>query len=301
MLWLIIGCCALAVLAGGLMIKIFLMQKAAEEIGKGFADRLNEDTNTLISISSRDRAMRSLANDINGQLRKLRAARHRFMQGDLELKNAITNISHDIRTPLAAICAYLDLIDTCEKNDAVAEYVNIIRNRAETLGQLTEELFRYSMVIAPSQEPAVEEVVVNTLLEESIAGFYAALQEKKITPNVHITEKKIVRKLNREFLCRIFSNLISNAIKYSDGDLDIQLTSQGEVIFSNTASQLNQVQVGRLFDRFYTVETSGKSTGLGLSIARTLAEQMNGSITAKYEKGRLVIRLDVGVSEKHEH
>lgn len=294
MLWLIMCCCALALLSVGLLIKIFLMRKAAGEIEKEFIDKLKEDTNTLISISSRDKAMMSLADNINAQLRELRAARHRFMLGDLELKNAITNISHDIRTPLAAICAYLDLLDTCEKNDVAAEYINIIRNRAEMLRQLTEELFRYSMVITPVCETVVgvvEDVVVNTLLEESIAGFYAVLREKKITPNVRMTEKKIVRKLNRESLSRIFSNLISNAVKYSDGDLDIELTDEGEMIFANAASKLNEVQVGRLFDRFYTVETYGKSTGLGLAIARTLVEQMNGSITAEYEKGRLLIRM----------
>lgn len=290
MLWLIMCCCALAILSVGLLIKIFLMRKAAGEIEKEFVEKLKEDTNTLISISSRDKAMMSLADNINDQLRELRAARHRFMLGDLELKNAITNISHDIRTPLAAICAYLDLLDTCEKNTA-AEYINIIKNRAEMLQQLTEELFRYSMVIAPIRESVVENVVVNTMLEESIAGFYAVLQEKKIIPNIRITEKKIVRKLNKESLSRIFSNLMSNAVKYSDGDLDIELTAQGEIIFANTASKLNEVQVGRLFDRFYTVETFGKSTGLGLAIARTLVEQMNGSITAKYENGRLLIRI----------
>ncbi len=289
MLWLIMCCCALAILSVALLVKIFLMRKSAGEIEKEFADKLKEETNTLISISSRDKAMMSLADNMNGCLRELRVIKHRFMLGDLELKNAITNISHDIRTPLAAICAYLDLLDTCEKNDVAAEYINIIRNRAEMLRQLTEELFRYSMAIAPVCETVVEDTVVNTLLEESIAGFYAVLLEKKITPNVRMTENKIVRKVNRESLSRIFSNLISNAVKYSDGDLDIVLTDQGEMIFANTASKLNEVQVGRLFDRFYTVETSGKSTGLGLAIARTLVEQMNGSITAKYEKGRLII------------
>lgn len=291
MLWFMVCCAALAVLSMALVVKIVLMRKSAGEIEQEFADKIKEESNTLISISSRDKAMCSLAAGINGQLRELRAMRHRFMLGDLELKNAITNISHDIRTPLAAVCAYLDLLDTCEMEDAAAEYVCIIRNRAEMLRQLTEELFRYSMVIAPFKENIEENVVVNSVLEESIAGFYAVLQEKKITPEVHITERKIIRKLSRQSLSRILSNLISNAVKYSDGDLDITLTDQGEIIFANTASKLNEVQVGRLFDRFYTVETSGKSTGLGLAIARTLVEQMNGSITAAFHKGRLIIRV----------
>ncbi len=92
-------------------------------------------------------------------------------------------------------------------------------------------------------------------------------------------------------MTRVFSNLLNNAIKYSDGDLDITLYETGEIIFTNTASGLNEVQVGKLFDRFYTVEAARKSTGLGLAIARTLIEQMNGTISAVYENNRLSIRI----------
>ena len=106
-----------------------------------------------------------------------------------------------------------------------------------------------------------------------------------------MTEKRIVRTLNRASLSRVFSNLLSNAIKYSDGDLRIVMNDAGEIIFSNSAASLSEVQVERLFDRFYTVENARKSTGLGLSIARTLVEQMGGSISAEYTGGRLSIRV----------
>ncbi len=82
-----------------LSLKIAVMRKAALEIEEGFRSRTEEDTNTLIDISCRDRAMRSLADSINSQLRLLRQERRRFQQGDLELKEAVTNISHDLRTP----------------------------------------------------------------------------------------------------------------------------------------------------------------------------------------------------------
>jgi hypothetical protein len=80
-------------------------------------------------------------------------------------------------------------------------------------------------------------------------------------------------------------------MKYSDGDLDITLSETGEITFSNMASSLSEVQVGKLFDRFYTVEVARKSTGLGLAIARTLVEQMNGTIYATYENDRLSIHI----------
>lgn len=85
----------------------------------------------------------------------------------------------------------------------------------------------------------------------------------------------------------MFSNLLSNALKYCEGDLEITLTDEGKVIFSNRAPDLNEVEVERLFDRFYTVENARKGTGLGLSISRILTEQMGGTISAEYVEGRL--------------
>ncbi len=286
-LWAFVGMMAVIIIA--LLLKIHILQRAAKEIETAFADRLITDTNTLIDISTGDKYMRSLANAVNIQLRKLRAERHRFRQGDTELKNAVTNISHDLRTPLTAICGYLDLLEQEDKSEAVKRYLEIIRNRTEILAQLTEELFRYS-VIASSEENAVKEpVAIGSILEESIAAFYTALNERGIVPKIQMPQDKVIRTLDRSALARVFSNLLNNAIKYSDGDLDITLSEAGEITFTNTASGLNEVQIGKLFDRFYTVEAARKSTGLGLAIARTLIEQMNGTISAKYENSRFSI------------
>lgn len=291
--WLLVVISILLILIFILLIKLFLVQKTAREIEAQFAERLMTETNTLIDISYQDKNMRRLAERLNSELRKLRKERHRFQQGDLELKSAVTNISHDLRTPLTAIRGYLDLLDNVEKSEVAERYIEVIKNRTEVLKQLTEELFRYSIITSPEHDNSVELVVVNGVLEESILGFYAALQERKITPNISMTENKVIRKVNRAALSRIFSNLINNAIKYSDGDLNITLTDTGKITFSNTASDLSEVDVKRLFDRFYTVENARKSTGLGLSISRVLIEQMNGTISAQYENGKLNICIQL--------
>ena len=287
-LWLVIVnlICIVDLLSG----KIFFMHRAAKEMVRELSAILNEDTNVLISISCRDRHMRRLASSLNGELKKLRADRHRFQQGDTELKNAVTNISHDLRTPLTAISGYLELLDGEEKSETVTHYTDIIRNRTEMLKKLTEELFRYSVITSEEYDDE-EAVSVNMVLEESILGYYAALRESDITPVVHMPQQKVIRTVNRAALARIFSNLINNAMKYSDGDLDIRLTEKGEIIFSNAAAGLDEVQVNRLFDRFYTVETGRRSTGLGLSIAKLLTERMGGRISAEYRNSRLYITV----------
>lgn len=274
-----------------LSFKLYLMRKSSDEIINGFIERLEGDTNTLIDISSGDKHMRRLANGINNQLRLLRKERRRYQQGDLKLKEAVTNISHDLRTPLTAISGYLDLLEREDKSENAERYLSYIRNRTDAMGRLTEELFRYSVIISTSEEMSLESVCLNRALEESIAAFYGALTEKNITPDIKITETQILRRLNREALSRIFGNILNNAAKYSDGDLEITMTDSGEITFINTAKALDEVQVGKLFDRFFSVEAARNSTGLGLAIAKTLVEQMNGRIEANYANNKLSISV----------
>lgn len=288
LLLIVIGILLLIVLA--LLAKVYFLRRAAQEIQDALRDRLATDTNTLIDLSTRDPYMRRLAADINHQLRLLREERHRYQQGDLELKEAVTNISHDLRTPLTAISGYLDLLEREEKNENVQRYLCQIRNRTEALKQLTEELFRYSIVTS-SQKLELESVDLVRALEESLLSFYGAMEEKGIQPEIELPEGPVFRKLDAGAVGRIFSNIISNALKYSDGDLSVVMDGGGVITFANTARDLNAVTVGRLFDRFYTVETSRNSTGLGLSIAKLLVERMGGYIEASYCDNKLQIKI----------
>lgn len=287
--WFIIAV-LLAVIAA-LGVKIYLLKKSISEIEILFAECLSADTNMLVTVSSRDKNIRSLAGKINVQLKELRRQRHRFQQGDTELKNAVTNISHDLRTPLTAICGYLDLLEKAEKSAEAERYLKIIGERCEVLKNLTDELFRYSVIMS-AKEDTPEEIVLNSLLEESLAGFYAVLIGSEITPEIVMPDKPVIRMAGRESLMRVFSNILSNAVKYSDGDLRVELTEQGRIVFENSAQNLDEIKVGRLFDRFYTVESASNSTGLGLAIAKTLVEQMHGEISAEYADGRLRIIID---------
>ena len=272
-----------------LYLKIYLLKKSAREIRIQLHEKLSTDTNTLIDISSADKDMRDLASDLNEQLKLLRAEYIRCKQGDTELKNAVTNISHDLRTPLTAISSYLDLLETNPEKSA--QYLQIIRERTDALRQLTEELFCYSVIASPEYDTTTEPVSLNSILEESILSYYASLQENDITPIIDITETKIIRNINKNALSRVFSNLLNNAVKYSDGDLHIKMSNDGVISFSNSAHGLNKVDIERLFDRFYTIETAHKSTGLGLSIAKILVKQMNGHIMAEYKNNKLTIRI----------
>ena len=273
-----------------LAVRLYLMRRSCREIISKLDMIMSEDTNNVLSVSSGDKQMKKLAAELNRRLRKIRKDQLRYISGDRELKDAITNISHDIRTPLTAIMGYLEIMKDMPKSEKLEQYLAIIRGRAEAMRQLTEELFSYSVVLS-GKSGEVRETLVNRSLEDSIMSYYGAMTEKGITTKTDITENRIVRTLDPNSLSRVFSNLLSNALKYSGGDLMISLKEPCVITFSNTADGLTQTQVEKLFDRFYTVENANKSTGLGLSIARTLVEQMGGSITASLENNILTITM----------
>lgn len=280
----------LAALCIFLVIKIHLMRKSTREIIEKLDMIIDGDTNNIISVSSSDKQIKQLAKELNKRLKQLRKQQLKYQSGDRELKDAITNVSHDIRTPLTAIMGYLEIMKDIPKSEKLSQYLAIIQGRAEAMKTLTEELFRYSVVLS-GENVSVQQTVINKLLEDSIMGAFGALTEKGITPKVDITETKIVRTLDPNALSRVFSNLLSNALKYSSGELEITLREPCVITFSNQADELTQTQVEKLFDRFYTVESAHKSTGLGLSIARTLVEQMGGTITASLDKTILTITI----------
>ena len=290
MAYILCALCVLLALAVFLLVwKLILLRRSADALREGVQERLEEDTNTLLSIPSRDKAMCRLAAGLNVQLRQLRQERRRYQNGDRELKDAVTNVSHDLRTPLTAICGYLDLLEGEEKSEAAARYLELIRGRTDHLRELTEEFFRTSAVLAGWEAGDLEEVSLNRAVEEALAAWYGAFSAKGVVPEVELPEESVIRRLNREALGRILSNILSNAVKYSPGDLRVTLTEDGTMAFSNAAPGLTPVLAQRLFDRYFTVETGREAVGLGLSIARQLAGQMGGTAGAQYQDGVLTV------------
>ena len=287
--WVVLIVIALAFCVVGSLLYLLSLCASLKEVARELNDKLKTDTNTLISISSGDRAMRTLASEINCQLQALRKERLKLQHGDMELKNAVTNISHDLRTPLTAICGYLDLLMQEPQSEKSERYLAVIRERTDSMRGLTEELFRYSVIAGSTEELHFEPVCLNDILEQSLAGFYGTLSERGIVPDIALSEQPIERTLDRHALRRIFDNILSNAVKYSDGDLSVRLSPDGTVWFENYAKDLDAMQTAHLFERFYTVNTARSGTGLGLSIAKLLTEKMGGNVAAEYNIGKLSI------------
>lgn len=288
MVWVLAA--GLALVALGLGLKVALLRHGMKALGRDLVERRGQDTNTLLSLPCRDRELRRLASALNQELRALRQERLRYQQGDKELKEAVVNISHDLRTPLTAISGYLQLLQGQDLPPDTRRYLEQIGGRAQAMKRLTEELFRYSVVVS-EETLAREPVDLRRAVEEALLSFYGALEGRGIEPQVRLPETPVIRQLDPAAVNRVLGNILTNALKYSAGDLEVTLEESRRLTFSNAAPGLDPVAAGRLFDRFYTVEAARNSTGLGLSIAKELTQRMGGSIGAELHGGTLTVWL----------
>ena len=287
------GWAAAAVLAAVVLVlgvKVWLLRRGAKALRLDLSQKLREDTNTLLSLPCRDRELRRLAASLNEELRLLRKERLRYQQGDRELKEAVVNVSHDLRTPLTALSGYVELLKGEALSPAGQRYLSQIEDRAQAMQAMTEELFRYSLA-AEETALTLEPVDLRAAVEEALLSFYGAFQQKGVVPQLSLPQGPVTRQLDKAALSRVLGNILTNALKYSPGELAVALSPAGVLTFSNPAPGLDPVSAGRLFHRFYTVESSAQSTGLGLSIARELTQRLGGTISAQWESGRLQVEL----------
>ena len=229
MVWVLAA--GLALVALGLGIKVALLRHGIKALRQDLVERRGQDTNTLLSLPCRDRELRKLASALNQELRALRQERLRYQQGDKELKEAVVNISHDLRTPLTAISGYLQLLQGQDLPPDTRRYLEQIDGRAQAMKRLTEELFRYSVVVS-EETLAREPVDLRRAVEEALLSFYGALEGRGIEPQVRLPEEKVERLLDPAALSRVLGNILTNALKYSAGDLEVTLEERGRLTFS---------------------------------------------------------------------
>lgn len=285
-LFLIVGCILIVAI-----IKIILMKNEINNIGLSLKSIIKTDTNNLITVNTNDKDLKKLVIILNKSLKEIRRLELEYKNGNSELKNSITNISHDLRTPLTAIRGYLDLMENDNLNEKQINYLKIIDSKVKDLTELTEQLFAFSKTLDMQEEIKKEKIVINDVLENAIVSFYSLFKEHDITPKIEICDEKVIRLLNENMLKRIFENIISNAIKYGKNDFGVRMYNDGTIEFSNKTDKLDLTSLEKIFDRYYTVKNARKSNGIGLSIAKQLVELSGGSISAKYKKNTLVIKI----------
>ncbi|SDL03239.1 hypothetical protein SAMN05216497_10562 [Clostridium cochlearium] len=253
------------------------------------------NTNSKVLLSSSNKQIKNLTLEINKTLEeKLKTdAKHKKM--DLEIRQAIANISHDLRTPLTSIIGYIQLLeDNSLSENEKNQYINIIKKRAKSLQVLISSFYDLSRLEEKEYKFELQSVNLHDIMCDLIALSYNDFLSKKIEPNIDIDEQISLIIADENAVRRILSNLIQNMIKYSNKFIFISLKNNKNHIvmtFTNDAPNLSEDDVSHLFQRFFTADRtrSGKSTGLGLAITKELVEQMGYEIFAELSKDKLSI------------
>ena len=275
---------------------IFLLKREIKSITRELNDYNKDISHKKISVCLFDKDIENLAVSINKNidLNIDAQAKQRGIEDDI--KKSIANISHDLRTPLTSVIGYIQMI---RKNDLTKDeqdrYLDIALNRSKSLHRLLNDFFELSVIESPEYKLKNELVDISNVLCQVLTSFYEDFTSKGIVPEINMPDKNITAMANEKAIRRVIENLIVNMIKYSDGKANIKLEANGDDVVlctSNSALNVREEDVNSIFDRFYNGDisrTNSNSTGLGLTIAKSLMEKMGGKIHAELKQGKLYI------------
>lgn len=291
---------AVIILLTAAVVLLFLLMLQRREI-RDISSQLREvkglDTNELIHTLSGDKSCLELIEEINSLLRETRGNRIDYARKNHELEQMMTNISHDLRTPLTSAMGYIHMIRTLDLPQAEKEReIEIVEKRLLRLEELLNSFFEFSRIISGEEKPELEEMNLVAALEEAVAHYYDDYSERgrEILLCCDVPKYKILS--NRSMLMRIFDNLIGNALKHGEGNLTVTLESldSARIRFENRVTDPD-LDVDHVFDEFYTTDISRTkgNTGLGLAIAKQFTHMLGGEISAEHVGGLFSVMIDL--------
>ncbi|WP_311135681.1 HAMP domain-containing sensor histidine kinase [Acetobacterium tundrae] len=286
-------------LVGLLAVYIGILQYQLHSMNSQLDKRLREKTRQPLSLELINPELNCLAANMNKSLKAEETLRLSGIREEKQFKEMIANISHDLRTPLTAIKGYQQLMEKEELTEDQQAKLHIAQKHADELGNLIQHFFEYSYLLNAESEPTIEGFNLTNLVAECLAESVAVFEENNLS--VCFKEGPSVFAFgDQEMTTRIVKNLIRNCIAHSLGNVRVEILAEEHAVisFKNPVMNPQEIDVKRLFDRFYTADKArGKTTGLGLSIVKSLVEKMNGHTKANLQEYELEIRVELPLWE----
>ena len=258
--------------------------------------QIKQQRKIRVSLSNRD--IEELAYAINQKDNLHKKLQVQIKQEEEQLKQSISNISHDLRTPLTSIQGYLTLLQECEDKQEQGQCIKIIKAKTDYLTDLVQEFYDLSVIENEQVDVECERVDINRIVTDCLIEKYYEFGE--IQPTIQ-TENTPVWIYGNNLICkRIIENLIVNALRYSDNYIEVSINQKGVFTIKNSTKSLDDIDVNLLFNKFYTVDKSRTkgSSGLGLYIVKELLKKIDGKIeNVSYEKNILSMLPDSETSK----
>ncbi len=268
----------------------FVFQRVTQAKLRAISGKLEEiiktDSDEQIMIFTENKELMELAAQINGLLEKNLKIRADYRRSEIASRKMLSNISHDIKTPMTVILGYLEIMRLSDTPSA--EMLKKVERKAEGVMELINQFFTLAKIESGDMNIELTRIDICEICRESILDFYELLSKREFQVEAEIPETAVYIQGNREALQRILSNLISNVIRYgADGRyLGIFLRADEKYVYIDVTDKgkgIDQTFADSIFDRMFTMEDSRsrniQGNGLGLSIARNLAQRLGGNIT----------------------
>lgn len=288
---------ALALMCAGLIGRQLTLERGLHNAARRMREQLADETTARLSLPCPSAGAEELLSCLNQLLELRQEERARYRRKEQELRRQIANVSHDLRTPLTSILGYLQLLEGDGLSpERKAEYLAVIEGRARTLQTFIAAFYDLSRIEGGELPLEREQVDLRRALSDQLAASYGQIEEAGLDMEVELADGLPPVWADSGAAARIFSNLLTNALRHGKDALSVRLYRAGNVIvsaFSNRAEGLTAEDAAHVFERFYTADKmrTGQSTGLGLAIVKALAERMGHTAAARWEDGVFTIEV----------
>lgn len=287
----------LVLLCAGLAVRQAILEKGLRRAARRMREQMANETTARLALPCPSAGAEELLSCLNQLLELRQEEQALYRRKEQELRRQIANVSHDLRTPLTSILGYLQLLEgeglPLEKR---AEYLAVIEGRARTLQTFIAAFYDLSRIEGGELPLEREKVDLSRALSDQLAAAYEQIEAAGLAVEVDIAPGLPPVWADSGAVTRIFSNLLTNALRHGEDTLSVRLYREGGVIlsaFSNRAEGLTAEDAAHVFERFYTADKmrTGQSTGLGLAIVKALAERMGHTVAARWEDGVFTIEV----------
>lgn len=291
-----IVCILFGIVSFILLVTVCLYRRQVVELSRQVAFLKNNETSMMLTTDCKSKEIVQLVEETNELLQMYRESKIFYERQNRQLKNTITGLSHDIRTPLTSLDGYFQLLQETQDEAEKEKYMAIIRKRIDSLRSILEELFTYARLQDNDTVIEIEKVCFSEVVQSCLFSYYDDFNSAGIEPKLDLPETSLYINANTAGLKRVLENIIKNALLHGSKYVAFSFKEKnGELIFSaeNDVKNPDEIDMSLIFERFYKADEARQhvSTGLGLSIAKALTEKMNGTITAELDGNHFSIEV----------